>query len=269
MESDSSSDESDEIFDDAMFMSETSNASSEQNSSSFAEEVFLFIAKLYKFSVIPRTRTNDIIADVSALFKNHVEAIQEEMRIILEQFGRDSLNLVKNNSILEKISAPFRKLDTEFKRFARFKQRGTFVIPENYKLGDPKIIVEKEGEKRWKNKDLVAQFIPIRNVLKLYFELPGVLDKTIEYLHDVETSSVLVRNIVHGPLWKKKIEAYPNKIVIPSFVYSGDYENNNPLGSHKGVSKCGAVYYSVVLPPELQSKVENIFLFLLINSKHR
>ena len=71
-------------------------------------------------------------------------------------------------------------------------KRRTFVIPENYKLGDVKIIAEKESVKQRKNKDLVAQFIPIRKVLKLYFELP----------------------------------------------------------------------------PELQSKVENIFLFLLFNSKH-
>ena len=94
--------------------------------------------------------------------------------------------------------------------------------------------------------------------------MSGILDKTLEYLHDVETSSVLIQNIVQVPLWKKKIGAYSNKIIIPSFVYSDDYENTNPLGNHKGISKCGAVYYSVVLPPELQSRVENHFSFPIV-----
>ena len=152
VESDSSSHESDEIFDGTIFMSETSNASSEQNSNSFAEKIFLFTVKLYKFSDVPRARTNDIIADVSTLFKNNIEASHKEMRISLEQFGRDSLNLVKINTFLEKCLAPLRKLDTEFKRLAHFKLQGTFVILENYKLGDVKIIIEKEGEKEWKNK---------------------------------------------------------------------------------------------------------------------
>lgn len=42
------------------------------------------------------------------------------------------------------------------------------------------------------------------------------------------------------------------------------------MGSHKGVSKCGALYAVLpALPPELHSKIKNIFLFILFNTLDR
>ena len=269
VDSESSSDEFDEIFDSEIF-SEISNTTGEINSNPFIEKVSFLIAKLYKFADVPRARTNDIISDMSVLFEEQLKGIQDAIRQSVTQLNRDFLNVTEIDSILLKFTSPFQNMATQAKRFAHFRQQGTFILPENYKLGEVKVIVENEGEKVSKHKDLVAQFIPLRKVLKLFFEMPTVLDKTLQYLNDVQQHSLLVRNIVQGPLWKEKIKANPNKIILPTVVYVDDYENNNPLGSHKGVSKCSAAYYSVVaLPPELQSRVNNIFLFLLFNSKHR
>ena len=69
---------------------------------------------------------------------------------------------------------------------------------------------------------------------------------------------------------EKKTARYGNKIVLPLLMFFDDYENNNPLGSHKGISKCGAAYLSLpCLPPECQSKLENIFLFILFDTLDR
>lgn len=79
----------------------------------------------------------------------------------------------------------------------------------------------------------------MRRVLKLFFELPGVLDSTLKYMEELEQHSKIIMNLV-------------------------------PLGSHKGAAKCGAVYLSIpVLPPSMQSKLKNIFLFTLFNTKDR
>ena len=60
------------------------------------------------------------------------------------------------------------------------------------------------------------------------------------------------------------------KTVFPLSMYFDDYENNNPLGRRKGISKCGAVYLSLpCLLSEYQSKIENIFYFFLFNSLDR
>lgn len=55
------------------------------------------------------------------------------------------------------------------------------------------------------------------------------------------------------------------------FLYFGDYETNNPLGSLACKQKFGAVYnihisLSSCLPDELSSILNNIFLILMSNS---
>ena len=120
------------------------------------------------------------------------------------------------------------------------------------------------------NKDICAQFISIRKVLTLFFELPGILDSTLDYVNTVQKNSIIFRNIVQGCLYQEKTKDYKDKIILPLICAFDDYKNNNPLGSHKGVSKCGATYSSCpALHPDLQSKLENIFLFLLFNTKNR
>ena len=104
------------------------------------------------------------------------------------------------------------------------------------------------------NKDIIAQFIPLRKVLKLFFELPGK--------RKVQQNYEIFVNVVEG--------SFRDTIRIPLECYSDNYDNNNPLGSHKRIDKCGAVYINIgILPPEVRAKVDNIFLFMLCNNKHR
>lgn len=75
---------------------------------------------------------------------------------------------------------------------------------------------------------------------------------------------------VHGGKTELLDLNYEDKIVFPLILNYDDYEPNNALGSHKGISKCGAVYLSIpVLLPAFQSKLENIFLFVLFNTLDR
>ncbi|KAF0769830.1 Uncharacterized protein FWK35_00006347 [Aphis craccivora] len=58
---------------------------------------------------------------------------------------------------------------------------------------------------------------------------------------------------------KKKIINQPNKIILPYFLYFDDYETNNPLGTHAGLKKLGAVYISFTpcFLPEFSSSLNN------------
>uniref|UniRef100_A0A1Y1N0F2 C2H2-type domain-containing protein n=1 Tax=Photinus pyralis TaxID=7054 RepID=A0A1Y1N0F2_PHOPY len=72
------------------------------------------------------------------------------------------------------------------------------------------------------------QFIPLRLVFKNFLEMPNVL---------------------------------------PFFLYYDDYESGNPLSSHAGIHKLGAVYSSIpCMPVRFQSSLENIFLTLLFHT---
>lgn len=51
---------------------------------------------------------------------------------------------------------------------------------------------------------------------------------------------------------------------MPLYVYYDEFECNNPLGSHAGIHKMGAVYINLrCFPLKFQSRLSNIFLALL------
>lgn len=67
---------------------------------------------------------------------------------------------------------------------------------------------------------------------------------------------------------KKKL--FGNEHTVLLILFFDEYETNNPLGSHWGIQKCGAPYLKIpTLPPNFQSKVQNVFLFGLLNTHIR
>lgn len=205
-----------------------------------------------------------------ALVKNQCDDIRSEINNRATQLGTNSILVTEINSFFEKNLQLFKALSTELRRFSIIKKHGTFIPPQSYALGNQEIFVEKEGKKELVNKTIVAQFIPIRDVFKKFFELPNILECTLKYIADAKKHSKIVKSIVQGSLSKEKSKIYKDKIVLPLVMFFDDYENNNPLGSYKAVSKCGVCYLSIpVLPPEFQAKIENIFLFILFNTKNR
>ena len=70
-------------------------------------------------------------------------------------------------------------------------------------------------------------------------------------------------------LWQRKTSNFePTDIVLPLFVYFYDFKSNNHLRSH--CSKVGGAYVTITcLPPEIASRLENIFLSILFNSVDR
>lgn len=66
---------------------------------------------------------------------------------------------------------------------------------------------------------------------------------------------------------EKKLEKHSNKMLFPFLLYFDEFKTNNPIGSHAGMQKLGAIYISLPsFPPEHTSKLENIFLIYLFNS---
>lgn len=58
--------------------------------------------------------------------------------------------------------------------------------------------------------------------------------------------------------------------ILPLILYFDDFESGNALGSHAGQYKLGAVYVSIgTVPPDKQSRLENIFLAQLFYSNDR
>ncbi|XP_008189668.1 uncharacterized protein LOC103311743, partial [Acyrthosiphon pisum] len=92
-----------------------------------------------------------------------------------------------------------------------------------------------------------------------------------EYLRQVQENNnpCIIKSFVQSSLLKVKLNNQ-NKIILPYFLYYDDFEVNNPLGSHAGIQKLGAVYISLAcLPPELASSLNYIYLVALFKTEDK
>lgn len=100
--------------------------------------------------------------------------------------------------------------------------------------------------------------------------MKNVLSETLLYLNKCKLYNSPLMNFTQGSVWRKKQKDHESQIVLPISLVFDDYEVGNPLGSHSGIHKLGAVYVSIsCLPPHLQSSLNTIFLTLLFHSSDR
>jgi len=110
--------------------------------------------------------------------------------------------------------------------------------------------------------------ISLRLILKKQFEHSNFFNVIVGYLRQVQENNnpCIIKSFVQSSLWKVKLNN-ENKIILPYFLYYDDFEVNNPLGSHAGTQKLGAVYISLAcLPPELSSSLNYIYLVALFKT---
>lgn len=258
----------------AAIIEHSSNANSQfdenptSNHQNSASNTLKFLAKLHSYADVPRSRVTEILHDVSDFYDQKIDEI-------IDCLKKCDLISEKADQILQDKKQPFNRLETEFLQFKKFQKDAYYVPPQQILLGRRS---DYRKNKSKKNKIPVqikctADFIEIRFILKYFFELPGYSQQIFEFVESLYSDKTVIRNFIQASFWQNRKRTFDDaggKIVFPIFVYYDDFENNNPLGSHAGLAKCGAVYFSLpFLPDNLRSKVTNIFLFVLFNSLDR
>lgn len=251
-----------------------------------------FSARLYNSSEIPRSKVTQIITEIRGLLDNDiVNRVHNHLLDRLETLGESPTNLVQYRHILKSSREPFNSIASEHKILSHFQTLGTYIPPEQVVIGEREEYRSKNSEQVLVNVPVTIEIIPIRSVIKKVFELPGFFDRTMQYIHFcTNASNTIIYNLVQCSLYQAKVKQFyarraavnnekilnegeksdENIVVMPLFLYDDAVAHNNPLGSHKGIATCGAVYCSIpCLPPEMQSKIENIFLLALYYSLDR
>lgn len=221
-----------------------------------------FIAKLHNYGDVPRSRVIEIVRDTSDFFHMYFDSIVSEL---------ESLNLMNEELKIElnKRKTPFKNLESEFLQMKAFSNRGSYIAPQQVLLGLRRERRKRKGKFSWVQLKTTAEFIPIHHVLKLFFELPGYYDEIFNYIDSLK-GQTLIQNFMQSNFWINETRTFGNKLILPIFIYFDDFENNNVLGSHAGLGKCGAIYLLLpFLPDHLRSKLNNILLFVLFNSLDR
>ncbi|KYQ54152.1 hypothetical protein ALC60_06949 [Trachymyrmex zeteki] len=127
--------------------------------------------------------------------------------------------------------------------------------------------MEEKNENVLKTVNVYGQLIPLKEILKIFFEIPNVFEKIYKYITTLnENTDDEICNIVQTSFWKSKI-LNNESITFPLFLYEDAFETANPLGSHAGIYKLCGMYISIpCLPPELSSRLDNIFLAQLYHA---
>ena len=108
----------------------------------------------------------------------------------------------------------------------------------------------------------------IKFILKLFLELPCVLDEIIKYQDKLKNTDKLI-NIMNGELWKEISSKFDtNKIVIPFFLFTDDFVIDHHLSFRaQKTAICGFYITFPTLPPQYRSKIENILVAAAIKSR--
>ncbi|XP_055372059.1 uncharacterized protein LOC129606032 [Condylostylus longicornis] len=194
-----------------------------------AEEI---IIKLYKSANIENTGLS-MISDVFSMLKNSFVSILSEHK--RKNILRDCGDLEKYQSII---------------------------------IGERIDMVNEGREQLLKTVDVKASFISIKSTLISLFQSPGVLDKIENYVNNLKRNSESMSNLIQSTFWKNKVSNFSStSIVYPIILYYDDFNTNNTLGSKSDLGSLGAVYISLpCIPPEYNSKLDNIFLVMLFHS---
>ncbi|KAL6418047.1 hypothetical protein ACFW04_013651 [Cataglyphis niger] len=197
---------------------------------------------------------------------------------MIESKVNQSLNTLQNARIIKQELASFFNqcknlfydLDTEYKRIQYFSQKGCYIEPVSYIIGQTMESRKINNIFTLIPNNVTSQFIFVMKILKAIFEIPNILKDILEYMEQVTNDSHCVSNIIQSELWKQLSHNFHDKLVFPLIIYYDEFETNNPLGDHAGVHKVGAVHVSLpCMPPEARSKLDNIFLTLLFLNKDR
>jgi len=204
--------------------------------------------------------------------------VQYFINLFLHVLKNKVINSLKSNSISDQIKeissmfdvllSPFIDIKTEHLRFKAFEEEGVLVKPDMVNLGQRLNDRLELGRVIVEPKSIEMSDIPHKHVLKLILENSNLFITIVNYMKDLENKlDNYINSFTQSPIWLSKLKKNPNKIVLPIFLFFYDFEITNPLGSHSGSQKLGALYISLpCLPPELSSSLNNIFLAGLFKS---
>lgn len=184
-------------------------------------------------------------------------------------------DVLKNNTnanqqnIISKCSDPFANINTEYLFTQKIKTSGLFSFPINYTINNEIAPTIQSGKSTLDEVKSKGYFLPLKFQIKKFLELPEILNLVLENMEALQKKGSY-SNFINGSLFEeKKSMIQGSGIVLPFFLYTDDFETNNPLGSHSSENSVCAIYYSFpTLPSHLLSNLDYIFVAGFVKSKY-
>lgn len=221
---------------------------------------------------ITRSAQQQIITAASCfnqcLFENFKKLF---INIFQAKLGQEQVPVV--DEMFTVFSNALQPFDTEYKRLKHFKQNEFFVSPVSYVIGHAEVGRVSNNAYVVEEKKVTGEYVSIKKTVEVIFNRPNFSSVVLDFMHSLiqkKSQSEKIEHFVQGDLFSKYTKKFPEEITIPIKIYYDELETNAPLGSHTGVHKVGGIYFRFLcLPPELSSKLENIFLNTIFNANDR
>ena len=233
---------------------------------SIKDRVALFLARLKAKSSNTFSGIRDVVEHTSSLIRDIVDGLKRRTVSFLREIGHSETPTAQE--LLEQFEAaePFRGFESEYRQIKFFTQSGYFVQPEALPLPGFSYVQETDRETGTVKQVAVRdtfQYVPLKAMLKLVLESPGIMEKILEWRNHETTA---LEDLRDGTLFRTN-HLFSEELSIPIAIYADDCEIVNPLGSKTSVHKLGLIYFTIkCLPPEYLSSLKSHFLLAVYKS---
>lgn len=237
-------------------------------------EILKFSLKLYNNKLLARNAVEEVINEVDNLITNiFLPNLHEQVRAEVCS-KEDEIFYFKVKHVLEKNLSLFQNFNTEHKRFKYYREKCSFIEPEQFELGTVDSFQEDECPYSVKDdvqdKTVYAAYVSIPKTFKTLLSNSYLFDEMYSYALKMSQDDSSLSNFIQGDLWRNYYQYdFTKDLVFPMFAYFDEFQCKDPFSSHVGEQKLGGVYVSwPCLPPYLSSKLEYVFLSTLFHAKH-
>lgn len=208
------------------------------------DEVDLLVLQLYSLDFLPIKK----VFLLKNIFKNFYDTN------LLRQFTllNDELQCKKLNNITYNANAFFDNYKTNHLDLKRLESL-YYIPPKEVHVGTVLLSKRRFKRKRFTKVKINVMMIPLKEIFKKFSQLPNVFKTIQKFIKRMEECSCNC-SIFKSKRWQKIKCIYSGKIVIPFMLNGDDVKINNPLGSHKGVSKIHTLYCTVYAIPPAYSR---------------
>lgn len=240
----------------------------------FMTTIDIFVSEIYKNTRICRS---DIQNMIEIFFKYHNSILNHLLHFIKTNISCLEIKLQKQKllGLLEQSLLAYEYVSSEYKRTKLLSQNKSFHLSRQVTIGHEAIPVRINNQTIFKNTAMKASCTSIKTIIINFFNSTEKLDYCLQYVENLRNQSQCEQettsNIVQSVSFNEKLKLYlEDENVLPIFLYFDEFETNNALGSHSGLQNLGALYLSFpFIPFAMRSKLENIFLVMLLNSLDR
>lgn len=225
----------------------------------FGEELFVKMVHILADDTLARSKSFDILKSMHASYG-------QLFRGLLDHQQSKELGDAKSYSFMKSIIDP-KALLSQYKVVEKVKKLNLDVAYTSPILDSTRMDPLKKTFLH------VLKVFDLCDLFTKLFACPNFFDEVLGYIDSLDKDSDWIYNIVQSEHWKKitsTLSLQDDELALPMYVYNDDFEPLNALGSHRGAYKLSGVYvYIPCLPPQVQSKLEYIFLAMLFFATDR